>query len=196
MMTYSGGTAPGAVLSAPSRPTHGTGVSLRLATPADRDTLTALHFRCWLSCYRGVFSAAYVEGGLADDIRRHWRNLFSRPADTAIVVLAHAKDAGMVGFAAASPSATSASIDHLHVEPTLHGRGLGRAILAGLAGRLAAEDCRSAHAWAASAAGARFSEHCGGVQAERTTRALGRQPAEQIRFVWNDLPRLAAHWTP
>lgn len=113
-------------------------VLIRMATPADRDAVAALHTANWQDAYRGLLPDAYLDGPLAADMQAAWAEKFADSAAgrSGVLVaeedrLVAEEDRRLLGFIRIVPNADPRwghYIDNLHVAAGGRGRGVGRTL--------------------------------------------------------------------
>ena len=112
----------------------------REATPSDAPAIAALHAESWRYAYRGSYSDAYLDNDVEADRSRVWAARMAEPRPGQHVVLAE-DDGVLAGFACAfgrEDDRWGTLLDNLHVNPDLHRHGLGRQLVAAIAGWTAA----------------------------------------------------------
>jgi GNAT superfamily N-acetyltransferase len=95
-----------------------------------------LHTRNWQRYYRGIYSDAYLDGPLAEDHLRMWRERFSRFNERDEFIRVACEDGRTVGLAYAMARAGDENgvlLENLHVEPAYQGRGAGKQLMAEVA---------------------------------------------------------------
>jgi GNAT superfamily N-acetyltransferase len=112
---------------------------IREATEGDALAVATIHACSWRSTYRGLLSDQYLEQEVDADRIRIWRQRFAELTREDFNVFI-AEDAGRaVGFACVllqKPSLT-ALLDNLHVMREKQGQGIGRQLMATVAGWVA-----------------------------------------------------------
>jgi len=114
---------------------------LRTAVYEDAAAIARLHDQVWRTTYRDLATPAAWEG-LTEAVRaERWRETLADPGRWTTLVAE--RDGAIAGFGSAgAPSETMfegrGEIRWLHVDPQVQGAGLGRALMAALAGELAA----------------------------------------------------------
>jgi GNAT superfamily N-acetyltransferase len=107
-------------------------MELREAVPADAESIAHLHAESWRTAYRGMYSDEYLDGDVAADRTKVWKQRFASPDDSQYVLLATEGD-GLVGFVCAYGNRDErwgTLVDNLHVLPGHQRQGLGRRLLA------------------------------------------------------------------
>jgi ribosomal protein S18 acetylase RimI-like enzyme len=169
-------------------------LDIRDAVEADAETIARLHAASWRVAYRGILPAAYLDGPIDDERRRHWQATLAarRPDDVVLVIEDQANSLGFIAVWRAGDPGFEAYIDNLHVRPDLRGNGLGRRLLAAAVARLRTVGCRSVYLWLfeKNAAARRFYETLGGCAEDRSVIDFAGARISQIRIVWRDLAAL------
>lgn len=169
-------------------------LNIRDAGEADAETIARLHAASWRVAYRGILPAAYLDGPIDDERRRHWRATLAakRPDDIVLIIEDQANSLGFIAVWRVGDPGFEAYIDNLHVRPDLRGNGLGRRLLAAAVARLRAIGCSSVYLWLfeKNAAARRFYETLGGCVEDRSVIDFAGARISQIRIVWRDLVAL------
>lgn len=162
--------------------------ALRLMTPADADTIAALHASSWRSAYRGVFTDHYLDHEADAERREVWRARLRGDAPGGDWGVVAEDDAGrLLGFAYVMPGHDPIwgdYLDNLHVAPGLKGGGIGRRLMQAVAERLRRDgSARPLYLWVleVNTAARGFYERLG---AELTDRQLSDPLAGQQHPVW------------
>ncbi len=162
---------------------------LHAVDPRDVNALAAIHAAAWRVAYRGILSDAYLEGDLEADRRAAWqRKLASVDFGPAWMALDGDTPVGFIDLRPTIDPIWGIQVDHLHVLPARHGRGIGRELL-----RTAARWCGE-HApdaglflwvYVENRAARAFYARMGGCEVEeglRTSGEGGQVPA--VRVAW------------
>lgn len=111
-------------------------ITLRDAGPADAPAVAALHAASWRATYRGIFSDRYLDEALDADRAHVWHErLVAAPSPARRVILAE-RAQHVLGFACTDAHARTELglyLDNLHVQPDLHGVGIGRTLMRAVA---------------------------------------------------------------
>ncbi|CUH33787.1 ribosomal-protein-alanine acetyltransferase [Jannaschia seosinensis] len=99
---------------------------IRLATPEDRDAITALHLASWQDSYAGILPPEYLRDGLAGDLAAKWAARTFAPPELTLVAFTGKE---MTGFVCALTGREPPLIDNLHVRPDLRAGGTGGKLL-------------------------------------------------------------------
>jgi hypothetical protein len=165
---------------------------IRAATLADAPLIAGLHAASWRSTYRGQLPDAYLDHAVDRDRLLHWRAVLADPRPDDLVLL-H----GSSGFAAVRGGTPGfgALLDNLHVDPLLRGGGIGAALLAAVARRLAARGEAAMHLWVfdANARAEKFYRRHGAVADGCRTVEFFGAPVPETRLVFRDLAGLGAY---
>jgi GNAT superfamily N-acetyltransferase len=166
--------------------------ALRPMTPADADTVAALHATSWRSAYRGMLPDDFLDNGLDAERQAVWRKrLQASPLASAFGVIAEDADGGMVGFAYVVTNEDpvwGTLLDNLHVHPDAKGGGIGRQLLQAVARQLGPDHTQPLYLWVldANEPAKRFYARLGAEFAEQETEALpfGDVALPKWRCVW------------
>jgi ribosomal protein S18 acetylase RimI-like enzyme len=111
-------------------------MKIRPATPADAAAIAALHASSWRIAYKGTLSDAYLENDAPADRSDLWAQRFAAPETTQCILVAQdqGRVAGFVCAYAGKHPQWGSFIDNLHVAQDQQGKGLGKALLAAIAG--------------------------------------------------------------
>lgn len=104
---------------------------LRKASLGDALLLADMHARSWAATYRSIFSAAYLDGGMAAERRAHWQQHMPEMLEGSGDAYIAQHNGKAVGFLCvmAPDQHGSVLVDHLHAMPESKGMGLGTAML-------------------------------------------------------------------
>ena len=168
----------------------------RFATPADAESIAALHADSWSRHYRGAYPDAYLDQDAPEDRRVVWRERFRAAPEDQFTVVAELRD-DLAGFAHICLDADpkwGAIVDNLHVRYNLKRQGVGRALMAESAAVLVERRPASAlYLWVLqqNVAAQAFYAAVGGtvVEEELAKHIPGGATARVYRVAWSD-PRL------
>ena len=128
---------------------------LRPATPGDCDALGAVHARSWQETYRGLLPDTFIDGLTAASRSALWRRVIDgAPVGETRVIVAEC-DGGVIGFGAITPQRDAAltaqgyatEITALYLLRAHRRKGIGRALVAALAGLVAAQGAGGLALW-------------------------------------------------
>ena len=106
-------------------------IEYRRAKASDAEAVARLHARSWRENYRGSFHDAFLDGDLAGERLRVWRERLDRPAKNQLVQLA-VEGASLAGFVcayAAHDPRWGSFVDNLHVARDFQHHGIGSALM-------------------------------------------------------------------
>ena len=107
----------------------------RPATPSDLPAIAALHVTNWRRDYAGLLPDAVLAGPLEAAMADKWQ---ARALEGPLRVHVVEEAAGVAGFVAFDPAgAQGVFVDALHVASGARGRGLGAALMRGVAAQAA-----------------------------------------------------------
>jgi 2-amino-4-hydroxy-6-hydroxymethyldihydropteridine diphosphokinase len=151
----------------------GSSFVIRRATPGDARTMAGVHARSWRATYAGLVPDAVI----ADVVRsrqariERWRTWLGEP-DTQRGSFVATVDARVVGFVFWGPSddpdvpADAAEVPAIYLDPSVTGRGIGRALLDAAIGAMVARGFGLAVLWVLE----------GNAPARRFYEGVGWQP--------------------
>ena len=170
-------------------------MTVRPAKLSDAIAIADLHAESWRSSYRGILRHEFLDGPVIQDRRKLWEARLSRspePETQLVWVIEHGGvlTAFVCAFLDADPE-WGALLDNLHVSPSSKGQGLGRRLMAEVAGWVLQHrpDSRL-HLWVLekNVPARRFYEHLGGVVTGRHANlAPDGSYVEAVRYGWEDL---------
>ena len=167
-------------------------VRIREAQVNDAAAIAKVHVDSWRTTYAGIVPDDFLTKLSYGQRERNWRNILSTPDSTEFVYVAEDAEGSVIGFASGGPE-RSGDADYkgelyaIYLLDKYQHKGIGRQLTVAAARRLLQQGFRSMLVW---------------VLAENPSRAfyeaLGAEhPIEDgkenyTRYVWRDLPRLAA----
>jgi len=164
----------------------------REATPADSESIAALHARSWQVNYRGAFPDSYLDGDALDERRAVWADRFAAAPDNQFVVLCEDDGGELLGFACAFGEADErwgTLLDNLHVRPGMNGQGIGKRLVRRVAAwHLAKYPERPMYLWVLeqNQRGQRFYERLGGTREDTVAfDTPGGGQSTGIRYAWS-----------
>jgi GNAT superfamily N-acetyltransferase len=176
-------------------------VTFRLASRDDSPTIAALHAESSRFAYRGAYSDDYLDGPVYEDRARVWQERMSSPPANQHVILAEDGDA-LVGFVCAfgaDDEHWGTLVDNLHVRPDRHRQGIGKRLLAEVAGWCLTEYLVGGlYLWVLeqNSRARRFYESLGAKDVEtKSSVPPGGGETSAHRYVWSraQLADLSAH---
>lgn len=175
-----------------SAPSISPGFTLREAAYGDAEAIARVHVETWRAAYAGVVPDHYLIGMSVQGQSFQWKKLLRRPAERHLTLVAEVPGTGIVGFGSAGtarsrPPPAAGEIYTLYVLTDWQGRGIGRALLRALLGRLADLGHADAYLWVLAENPARFFYE----------RVGGQRVAQQIEtFAGTELLEYAYRWSP
>ncbi len=177
-------------------------VSFRPAGGGDAEAVARVHYEAARRAYRGVLPDELLEEMSYQQRLALWGGLLMSGGAPPRVELAVRAPEGVVGFAwwrkidgpKAIAGAFGAEVVALYVLPGQQGQGLGRALLAHTAGRMAAAGLGSCYVWAfeAHVAARGFYEALGGRLIDRDWEVRGDLRVPIVSYAWRPLETLMA----
>jgi ribosomal protein S18 acetylase RimI-like enzyme len=169
--------------------------AIRPARADEADVVADLHTASWRVTYRGILPDDTTTDAFIAGRRAYWRAALARPDWSFILVAEEA--AALAGFVAVwgDPDGRyDAFIESLHVHPERKRGGIGRALMASAASRIAASGRRSVTLWVydANAPAKQFYLAIGASLAETRVRDRAGHGVRDLRMVWPDAAALAA----
>jgi len=168
----------------------------RAAQAGDAPAVAALHADSWRRHYRGAYADAFLDGDVLADRLAVWGERLREPDAGAATILA--EDGGLVGFAHVvfgGDPAWGALLDNLHVAADRQRGGVGRRLMALVAGAvLDRPGDGGLYLWVLeqNAGGQAFYGACGGRWVERRPvtppgGVAGRLEGSplRLRYVWS-----------
>lgn len=163
---------------------------VRIAEPEDAQGLAGVYVETWRTTYAGMVPDKVLLEMSEGTQAVRWARSIARGDE--LVMLAEDAAKGIVGMSsggrARGEHGCKAEIFTLYVLPDEQGRGVGRALLAGMFAAFLEQSLDSAIIWVLAANPARFFyETTGGKRsAEREERLWGTDLPE-IAYIWRDL---------
>jgi ribosomal protein S18 acetylase RimI-like enzyme len=169
---------------------------IREATIEDSDALARVQLGSWRTAYADLLPAAYLAHFTHQEQAQDWRELLAAEHHDLLYV-AETSASEIAGYALGSSEPSwdgpfTCELVSLHVLRPYQRQGIGRGLVAVVAGELQRQDHRSLMLWVLAANPARaFYERLGG-------RLLGKQEKEiwydtiayEVAYGWDDIDRL------
>ena len=172
-------------------------INVRRAEVTDATAIGAVHVAAWRSTYPGILPDDYLARLSPTRMALQYRATIASGATVMVAAAAAGQGPRIVGFTTAGPPRTAglgdAEIETLYVLDDWRDQGVGRRMLRGVAGQLAARGFGSAFVWVLRDNPSRwFYRHLGGqTAAEGQTRLAGVGLA-QVAYQWNPISLLMA----
>ncbi len=163
-------------------------ITLRIATPADADTLARLHAESWKTAYRGILPDAYLDHEVDADRLALWTARMPSLGEGRAWLAEQGEEP--VGFVCVLPDKEATwgpLIDNLHVRPSRRGAGIGVVMLETVWQWLRERGEQRVHLWVFedNQAARRFYDRMGGKPVEWTLQmAPGGVQRAEVRYVW------------
>ncbi|MCU1312386.1 MAG: acetyltransferase, family [Acidobacteriaceae bacterium] len=173
--------------------------AIRRASPADAIEIAKVHVASWKSTYPGIVSQTYIDSLDPQQFASRWMERLLLP-ETLVLVAATAQ--GICGFvsggplreplpppaAAAEGKFGDGEIYALYVLEHEHRRGLGRALMRGVAQSLLEASYQRAAVWVLEDNPSRlFYERLGGSLVAKQTITIGGDELIEVAYGWNSL---------
>ncbi|MEK7466960.1 MAG: GNAT family N-acetyltransferase [Planctomycetota bacterium] len=169
---------------------------IRPATEADIPGIARVHVDTWRTAYRGIVDAGYLESLSYEDFEKRRRERLATAGTRTFVGEVGGE---VVAFATAGPNREldgkhDAELYAIYVRNAYARRGIGRALVAAVAGWLAAEKRRAMILWVLrdNAPSKRFYESLGGAPAGEKEVRFGTQDLPHAAYGWPDVASLAS----
>jgi len=159
-------------------------MKIRPATRTDLEAIAALHIESCRDAYAHIFTAEFLEEQLPEILQRHWRTIELRREDLVLI----AEEDALIGFVAVW-CRPAPYIDNLHVRPSRRSNKAGTALMAAVAKQLIGRGHKTAYLWVFESNGRaiRLYDRLGGVQREKTERAVFGYDVLSRKIEWDDL---------
>ena len=179
--------------------------AIRRAVPADATDIAQVHVASWKSTYPGIVSQEYLDSLDLQEFAARWTERLLLP-ETLVLVAVAAE--GVCGFVSAGPlreplPATAGpgeswvgdigngEIYALYVLQHAHRRGIGRALIRGVAHSLADGGYQRAAVWVLEENPSRlFYEKLGGRPVAKQTITIGGDELIEVAYAWDSLDDL------
>lgn len=176
-------------------------IELHEIRQSDVATIAALHADSWRSVYRGILQDEFLDGDLITNREALWHKRLAELSDLTFGFIARQGEepVGFVFVYGRRDEKWGSLIENLHVQPELKGQGIGRRLLAAIAGRcngLAPDAGMYLHVYEKNVAACGFYDSIGGKPALREVCAVpGGGTAAELTYVWDSPAALLAHLT-
>lgn len=171
-------------------------MQIRRATAEDTAGLARLQVDSYRTAYAGLLPEAYLAGFSYEDQEQDWRDWPTMyPAD--VLYVAVDEEGKVAGYALGRPVPTGLArydceLVALHVRGLVRRQGLGRKLVAAVAGQLKQEGCTALMLWVLEGNPSRaFYERLGGCPAGRQNVTLDEGvTAVEVAYGWPDIEAL------
>ena len=174
---------------------------MREATRADAAALGALHVASWRESYAGLVPPAMLAGLSVEARAAMWAGVLDDPSAAGDARLFVAEDGeDLIGFgscavqrdAALAAAGYDGEIGAIYVLRAHQRRGIGRSLIAAMAGALLEQGHAGVGLWVPrdNAVARRFYDRLGGVVVGKTREDATDATLVEIAYGWSDLSRL------
>jgi ribosomal protein S18 acetylase RimI-like enzyme len=171
-------------------------IRIRNAHVADASSIAKVRIASWRSTYRGIIPHDYLESLSAQEYTGHWQGILAANGRQGYTYVAeHA--GGIIGFALGGVERSQdpifrGEIYALYLLEAYQHRGIGRKLVAAIAGYLMQENINSMLVWVLSENPAQaFYEVLGGKQIYEKPIMISGKEFKQIAYGWKELSPLA-----
>ncbi len=174
-------------------------IAIRDAAEADLEAIATVHVQAWRESYRDFLSPDALAGLSVEERMQMWRGAFTHSNPKARLLVAEAEDGEIVGFARGGPVrpkepdllAAETEIFAIYLLDKAKRQGIGRRLVAGVFGHLAAQGFRSAGLWVLkdNLPARRFYEALGGRLGPEQFFDLGGQTVTEVAYRFEPIPR-------
>jgi len=170
-------------------------IAIRAARPDDAPGIACLDVETWQATYAGILATPYLAGLSAPRREQGWRQSIRRAPGEVQVAVDEA--GGIVGFGSCGrcrgEPEFSGEVFTLYVAPDHQNRGIGRALLLAMFGRLVERGHRSAIIWVLRQNPSRFFyRHLGGREVRQKLLPFNGAEVPASGYGWRDLPQFLA----
>ena len=173
-------------------------IHIRDAVEADVEGIARVHVQAWRESYKDFLSPEALGGMSVDERMQMWQGAFAHPNPKAKLLVAEAEDGEIVGFARGAPVrpeepdllAAETEIFAIYLLDKAKRQGIGRRLMAGVFGHLAAQGFRSAGLWVLkdNLPARRFYEALGGRLGPEQSFDLGGQTVTEVAYRFEPIP--------
>lgn len=172
---------------------------VRPAEPEDASQIAHVHVESWRTTYPGILPADVLDNLRAHERELFWHGVILNPNNDEFVYVAEDDQGEIVGFASASPEQRSDMDDYdaelftVYLLETAQGNGIGRRLVAAIAGHLLDEGVESLMLWVAAQnrQACRFYEKLGGTIIGEKTLTIAGTEVLTVAYGWDDIRSLA-----
>ncbi len=179
-----------ALIEAFVRNARGTDIELRRATPADAEALARMHVQAWREAYTGQMPDAVLSGLHVASRAAMWQQVMAQTTQVQLAI----RDGEIVGFGASRPQPDpslpfAGEIGAIYVLRRMQRRGVGRRLMAAIAGDLLKRGLGSASLWVleSNAPARGFYQAYGGREVTRREQERDGFSAVGVAYGWDDL---------
>jgi GNAT superfamily N-acetyltransferase len=173
-------------------------VTIRQPTPDDAAAITGIWLESWRVSYRGIVPDVAIARRTDEAAAAYWEAVLEDPARTELVLVAEDPVTSVIGFAQAGPCEPEepgydVELWKLYIAEAHHRRGVGRALMQGMADLLMAHGYQSLalRAFVGNRA-AGFYERLGGQELRTEPYEILGEQVDTVLYGWPDLTLLGA----
>lgn len=174
-------------------------ITIREARLADATGLARVHVDSWRATYAGIVPAEFLRGLSYEKSERRWQAALTEDETFHCIYVAEGQEAaeGMAGKIAGFATGRCADVAELpyqgevgaiYIAEAYHRRGIGRQLVAAVAGRLLREGMPSMLVWALTEnrVARAFYEALGGVLVAERSVTIGGAELPEVAYGWED----------
>lgn len=171
--------------------------TIRPAEPGDATGIARVHVASWRTTYPGVIPDRYLVGLSVREQADRWRRLLAARTGRDLTFVVDDPEHGVVGFGSCGPErgrvpSFQGEIYTIYLFDFAQGRGLGRELMARMAGAMLAVGTRSATVWVVRENPARwFYERLRAERVGEQQTVFAGVPLTEVAYGWRDLAVLA-----
>jgi GNAT superfamily N-acetyltransferase len=170
---------------------------IRPAQLADIEEIARVQVESWRTTYVGIMPDDLLANLTIESRLEIWRGPLSNPESPSVIYVAEA-DGQIIGFAAGGPERSGhvlykAEIYAIYLLQAYQGRGIGRALVQAVVGRLLDKGYSAMLIWvAAKNPATHFYAALGGQPFASKTESFGSGEIEEIAYGYDDIKKLIA----
>jgi GNAT superfamily N-acetyltransferase len=171
--------------------------TIRPAELADAEAIGRVHVESWRTTYEGIMPDEVLANLSVEQRADMWRRTLGNPDSPAILYVAEA-DGQLIGFAAGGPERSGhdlykSEIYAIYLLQAYQGRGIGRALVQAVVGRLLDKGFTTMLIWvAAQNPATHFYAALGGQPFSTKTDTYGEREIDEIAYGYDDLHKLVS----
>ncbi|MEO8608236.1 MAG: GNAT family N-acetyltransferase [Chloroflexota bacterium] len=171
--------------------------TLRPAQLADIEEIARVQVETWRTTYKGIMPDELLANLTVESRLEIWRGPLSNPDSPSIIYVAEA-DGQIIGFAAGGPERSGhalykVEIYAIYLLQAYQGRGIGRALMQAVVGRLIDKGFTAMLIWvAAKNPATHFYAALGGQPFASKTESFGGGEVEEIAYGYDDISKILA----
>jgi len=173
------------------------GAIVRPAVPADAGAIARAHVDSFGSTYAGILPDEFLAGLTYEKLTDAWVARLRDPEEFPLVFVSEDDPGSIFGFLSGGPERKSdplyqGEIYAIYILKEWQRQGIGRRLVAALAGALYDRSIRSMLVWVLTANPAcKFYEKLGGIRVREKELIIGDRPFPGVAYAWDDILVLA-----